>query len=92
MVAMSESASADRMGSRVYTRIPGAGYFPQSSFTSPAIFASPASSPGACVTRSIHSAIRAIASLPIPRVVTAGVPMRTPDGSNGFRGSNGTLL
>jgi len=28
----------------------------------------------------------------LPRLVTDGVPIRTPDGSNGLRGSNGTVL
>ena len=41
---------------------------------------------------SIHSASFTITSFPIPRDVTAGVPMRTPEGSKGLRGSNGTAL
>ena len=72
--------------------MPGAGYFAQTSFTSPAIFASMVSSPGVFVTRSIQSPSLSMMSLPMPRLVTAAVPMRTPEGSNGFRGSNGTLL
>ena len=73
-------------------RRPGAGNFAQSSFTSPATFAISASSVGFATTRSIHAASFSISVVPMPRDVTAGVPRRMPDGSNGFRGSNGTEL
>src|SRR5579859_4237159 len=65
------------------TRMPGAGNLAHMSFTSAAIAASPASSAGALVTRSIHAAMRCISAGPMPRLVTDGVPMRTPGGSNG---------
>src|SRR5579862_4134515 len=76
----------------IYMRMPGAGYFAQTSLTSAAVLASTLASLGAAVTLSIHSAMRSITSVPIPRLVVAGVPMRTPDGSNGLRGSNGMAL
>ena len=41
---------------------------------------------------SIHAAICAISGSRMPRDVTDGVPRRRPDGSNGLRGSNGTVL
>ena len=40
----------------------------------------------------IHLAICLISASFIPRVVSAGVPMRTPDGSSGLRGSNGIMF
>ena len=76
-----------------YTRIPGAGYFAQSSFTSPAIFASPASSLGR-LRHAVDPVGDPAPSRPCPSRASSptGVPMRTPDGSNGLRGSNGTAL
>jgi hypothetical protein len=47
---------------------------------------------GPLATASIHAAIWPISATPMPRLVMAGVPRRMPDGSNGLRGSNGTLL
>ena len=47
---------------------------------------------GGRVLGEYQSAINGICSTPRPRVVTAGVPIRIPDGSNGLRGSNGTVL
>jgi len=65
-----------------------------SSRTSPEIRSSSASSPRrtASTPREIHSAIRSISGSAIPRVVTAGVPSRRPEGSEGFRGSRGTAF
>ena len=44
------------------------------------------------MTSAIHVAIFFISLAPMPRLVTAGVPMRMPLGSKGFRLSNGTEL
>src|SRR4029453_5614199 len=74
------------------TRIPGAGNFEHSSRTSPATFSWSPASAGALTTRSIHAAICFISGSFMPRLVTLGVPSRIPDGSNGLRGSNGTVL
>jgi hypothetical protein len=41
---------------------------------------------------SIQAAICRISASPMPRLVTAGVPKRMPDGSKGLRGSKGTVL
>ena len=72
--------------------MPGAGNPAHSSLTSPAMRALRVASAWFVTTSSIHAAIRLISASFIPRLVTAGVPSRTPDGSNGFRGSNGTEL
>ena len=40
----------------------------------------------------MSSAIVSISGSRMPRVVTAGVPMRTPLVTNGERGSNGTVF
>ena len=44
------------------------------------------------VQAAIHFAIFRISSGPKPRVVTAGVPMRTPEVTKGFSGSLGTVF
>ena len=46
----------------------------------------------AVIVRSIHAATSTWCSGRSPRVVIADVPRRMPDGSNGLRGSNGTVL
>ena len=46
----------------------------------------------AVIASSIQAAICGMCSSRRPRVVMAGVPIRIPDGSNGLRGSNGTVL
>ena len=46
-----------------------------------------AASPGLFSARRIQAAIRRISSAPMPRVVSAGVPRRMPEGSIGFRSS-----
>ena len=46
----------------------------------------------AATTRSMSPAMVRMSVSVIPRVVTAGVPMRMPDGLNGGRGSSGTVL
>ena len=46
----------------------------------------------AVTTSSIQAAICGMCSSRRPRVVIAGVPILSPDGSNGLRGSNGTVL
>ena len=51
-----------------------------------------ASSSRFSTTAFIQSPKRFISSAPIPRLVRAGVPIRIPLGSNGLRGSNGTLF
>src|ERR1700733_9407907 len=53
----------------IYMRMPGAGYFEQTSLTSAAVLARTAASWGVAVTLSIHSAMRSITSVPIPRLV-----------------------
>jgi hypothetical protein len=62
--------------------------------TSAPTFSTPASSPAdsAATTASIQPAIRSMSAVVMPREVTAAVPMRMPDGSNGLRGSKGTEL
>ena len=40
----------------------------------------------------IHEATCSISSRPKPRLVSAGVPRRMPEGSKGLRGSKGTVL
>ena len=46
----------------------------------------------AVIASSIQAAIEVMCSSRRPRVVMAGVPIRRPDGSNGLRWSNGTVL
>ena len=43
-------------------------------------------------TSAIQPAMRVISGSFMPRVVRAGVPMRMPDGSSGWRGSNGIMF
>ncbi len=43
-------------------------------------------------TRPNHSAMRFISASPKPRVVTAGVPTRTPDVTKGLSGSKGMVF
>ncbi len=73
-------------------RMPGAGNSLQNSATSALIARALASSAAAATARSIHAAILGISLSGMPRDVTDGVPMRIPLGSNGLRGSNGTVL
>ena len=47
---------------------------------------------GLASTSVIHLAICRISASFMPRVVSAGVPMRMPDGSSGLRGSNGIMF
>ncbi len=46
----------------------------------------------AVIASSIQAAIWPMCPSVSPRVVIAGVPMRMPEGSNGLRVSNGTVL
>ena len=73
---------------------PGAGNFAHSSRISPAMRVERRL---VAAARRLHAAIHPraicfISASPMPRLVTAGVPRRMPDGSNGLRGSNGTEL
>ena len=61
-------------------------------FTSPAIPSCSWTFSGSDRTACIQSPNAFISSLPIPREVMAGVPIRMPLGSKGLRGSKGTLL
>jgi len=79
---------------RAYPRSPGAGNDAVSSFTSAKMrsIASSSDALAASTPSSIHRAMCFISSGPMPRLVTDGVPMRSPDGLAGGRGSNGTAL
>lgn len=74
------SASGPRLGSprrtEAQTGMPGAGKDLQSSATSAATFSMSLSSPTLVTTWSIQWARRTISSLPMPREVIEGVPMR----------------
>src|SRR5262249_49496708 len=75
-----------------HAEIPGAGNDAHSSRISAATRAATASSSGAERIVSLKPAMRCISAGVMPREVAAGVPRRMPDGSNGLRGSNGTVL
>ena len=53
---------------------------------------SASTSSGRSSARAISAAISAISGSRMPRVVTAGVPMRTPEVTAGLRGSKGTMF
>src|SRR4029078_13449639 len=70
----------------------GAGNCWHRARTSPRTRPAVAASPGIASTSVIHFAIDRISPSFIPRVVRAGVPMRMPDGSIGWRVSYGIMF
>ena len=72
--------------------IPGTGKPRHISLTSSFTWAWSALSSMFDMTLSIHCAMRSISGSFIPLVVIAGVPSLIPEGSNGDRGSPGTVF
>src|SRR5207249_4334075 len=72
--------------------IPGTGKRRVRSRTSAATSFATVSSPFACRIRPMSAPMRSISASFIPRVVTAGVPMRMPDAIPGFWGSYGMVF
>src|SRR5438876_1045405 len=72
--------------------IPGTGKRRVRSRTSAATSFATVSSPFACRIRPMSAPIRSISASRMPRVVTAGVPMRMPDAIAGLFGSYGIVF